>query len=272
MGEGRGAGKRPHPHRCVRAPPPGSSEGRSPGSWEGNAGGREVFEEIMGEQFTRAAVAVPHCSWGLRFIIYPSIYFPLSTLRRAASAALNPGGEGGGHGGLCEACFKLGPRGRGSVGTASSEFQKVLAGWCLWGPKALAALGMLGATENGDAELELDPCLMASVHSCIHSSLIHSLIHSLIAPSCLHSLIHSFIWSLIHSLIHSVTHLLLIHSVSHSFIHLFTPSFTPLLLHSFTHSLICSLPHSFSHSFTNSFIRSLIPSFICWFIHSINLY
>ena len=128
----------------------------------------------MGEQFARAAVTVPDCSRGLCFIIYPSTYFPLSTVQREASATPNPGGEGGGHGGLCEACFKLGPRGRGSVGTASSEFQKVLAGWCLWGTKALAALGMLGATENG---MLSRGWTRASWPACIHAFTHHSFIH-----------------------------------------------------------------------------------------------
>lgn len=156
----------------------------------------------------------PSCVWlmaaGGHALLFIHLFIPhFSQGRKQHLPYLTLGREGGGHGGQRGACFKLGPGEQGFVGTRSGEFWRILAGWALWGTKALAALGLLGATENGKLSWHWTPRSRSRVF--LPSSFIHS---------CTDSFIHS---SLIHaSLIH-----LLINSLAHSFIHAFVGSFLP---------------------------------------------
>lgn len=77
------------------------------------------------------------CSWGYTLFLIRLSLCPAFTLQTGAL-----GREGDGHAGRCGPGCQLRPRGRSSMGTGSSGFQKLLAGWGLWGTKALAALGL----------------------------------------------------------------------------------------------------------------------------------
>ena len=77
------------------------------------------------------------CSWRYALSLIRLSLCPAFTLQTGAL-----GGEGDGHAGRCGPGCQLRPRGRSSMGTGSSGFQKLLAGWGLWGTKALAALGL----------------------------------------------------------------------------------------------------------------------------------
>lgn len=247
------------------SPSSGSSEGWSPGSWAGNAMGKEVFEKIMGTVCQgccgrQSQLRSADCSWGLCFLLHPPIYFPLFTLQKAASATLNPW-QGGGW--VWQGSLQAGSQRTRLCGIGEQRIPGRPGRPGPWGMRPWWPWGR-GACREWEAELESDPRVVAGVHSFTHRSFIHSF-----TPSFTHSFPPSLIPPPTHSFINSLS--LLLHSaIHHSLTHWAMPSLThsrPTLIgsRSFTPSLIHSFIHPLAHP-------ALIHSFICWSIHSISLY